>query len=107
GLSLRGLGVNNTLVLLNGRRLASYGYADDRQRPYVDLNQIPMEAVEQIQVLKDGASAIYGSDAVAGVVTILLRNSFVGASVEGDAGVTRYHDGKQYRGALSVGTGNL
>src|SRR4051794_17901103 len=68
GVSLRGLGANNTLVLMNGRRLAVYGLADDGQRSFVDLNQVPFDAVERIEILKDGASAIYGSDAVAGVV---------------------------------------
>src|SRR5512134_4033035 len=57
GVSLRGLGVTSTLVLLNGRRLAPYGLADDGQRAFIDLNQIPFEAVERIEVLKDGASA--------------------------------------------------
>lgn len=57
GVSMRGLGVGATLVLLNGRRLAPYGLADDGQRTFVDLNQIPFDAVERIEVLKDGASA--------------------------------------------------
>jgi hypothetical protein len=58
GVSRRGLGANNTLVLLNGRRLAVYGLADDGQRSFVDLNQVPFDAVDRIEVLKDGASAI-------------------------------------------------
>ena len=56
GISLRGLGANATLVLINGRRATSAVLADDAQRTYVDLNQIPLEAVERIEVLKDGAS---------------------------------------------------
>src|SRR5262249_38150414 len=65
GISLRGLGLNSTLVLLNGRRMPTYGLADDGARNFVDLNSLPLEAVERVEVVKDGASAIYGSDAVA------------------------------------------
>ena len=70
GISLRGLGAGSTLVLLNGRRIAPYGLADDGQKIYTDLSVIPLEAVERVEVLKDGASAIYGSDAIAGVVNV-------------------------------------
>src|SRR4029453_1125146 len=73
GISLRGLGASSTLVLLNGRRIAPYGLADDGQKVYTDISVIPLEAVERVEVLKDGASAIYGSDAIAGVVNIILR----------------------------------
>jgi outer membrane receptor protein involved in Fe transport len=67
---LRGLGPANTLVLLNGRRLAPFPVAGAESQ---DLNQIPMDAVERIEILRDGASAIYGSDAIAGVVNIITR----------------------------------
>ncbi len=76
GISLRGLGAGSTLVLINGRRIASYGLADDGQKLFADLSSIPMDAVERVEVLKDGASSIYGSDAIAGVVNIILRNDF-------------------------------
>ena len=78
GISLRGLGAASTLVLLNGRRMAPYGLADDGQKQFTDLNVIPTDAVDRIEVLKDGASAIYGSDAIAGVVNIILRRDFQG-----------------------------
>jgi outer membrane receptor protein involved in Fe transport len=69
-IDLRGLGPQNTLVLLNGRRFAPFpGAGADRQ----DLNQIPLDMVERIDILRDGASAIYGSDAVAGVVNVITR----------------------------------
>jgi iron complex outermembrane receptor protein len=71
--SLRGLGSTNTLVLLNGQRLPS-----DAVTGAVDLNMIPMAAVERIEILKDGASAIYGSDALGGVVNIITRSDFQG-----------------------------
>jgi len=72
---LRGLGPENTLVLLNGRRLPPLpgGGAESQ-----DLNQIPMDAVERIEILRDGASAIYGSDSIAGVVNIITRKDMCG-----------------------------
>ncbi len=83
GISLRGLGAGSTLVLLNGRRMATYGLADDGQKVFTDLSTIPLDAVERVEVLKDGASAIYGSDAIAGVVNIILRSDFQGAILRG------------------------
>jgi len=79
GVSLRGLGQLGTLTLINGRRVASYAFAQNITDSFVDLNQIPSSAVERIEILKDGASAIYGSDAIAGVVNIIMRRDFVGA----------------------------
>jgi iron complex outermembrane receptor protein len=105
--SLRGLGSNNTLVLLNGRRLGNYGLADDGHYSFVDLNQIPFDAVERIEILKDGASAIYGSDAVAGVVNIILRQQYTGFTATATAGTTYKWDGDQYRGAVTWGMGDL
>ena len=95
--SLRGLGVNSTLVLLNGRRMATYGLADDGSRTFVDLNVIPLEAVERVEVLKDGGSALYGSDAVAGVVNIITRERYEGFSVGGSYGATEFNDGDAHR----------
>lgn len=103
-ISLRGLGVNSTLVLVNGRRMASYGLADDGVRTFVDLNSIPFEAVERIEVLKDGGSAIYGSDAVAGVVNIILREKYDGMAISGESGITQRGDGDTYRISAIGGT---
>ncbi len=105
--SLRGLGPNNTLVLLNGRRLANFGLADDGHISYVDLSQIPFDAVERIEVLKDGASAIYGSDAVAGVVNVILRQQYTGISATATAGTTQNGEGNQVKGAVTFGIGDL
>jgi iron complex outermembrane recepter protein len=105
GISLRGLGVNSTLVLVNGRRMAQYGLADDGVRSFVDLNSIPFDAVERVEVLKDGGSAIYGSDAIAGVVNIILRENFEGITVSGDTGTTGDGDGNSYRLSALAGTG--
>ena len=107
GISLRGLGANATLVLVNGRRLAPGVLADDAQRSYVDLNQIPMEAVERIEVLKDGASSVYGSDAVAGVVNIILKRGFNGTVAKLSYGAAQKGDGKEPRVALTHGFGDL
>ncbi len=96
-ISLRGLGVNSTLVLVNGRRMAQYGLADDGIRTFVDLNSIPLDAVERVEVLKDGGSAIYGSDAVAGVVNVILRDKFTGFQFGGDVGSTGHGDGDSLR----------
>ena len=100
--SLRGLGSNNTLVLLNGRRLANFGLADDGRASYVDLQQIPFDAVERIEVLKDGASAIYGSDAVAGVVNVILRQQYTGFTATATAGIGANGEGSQAKGAADV-----
>jgi len=94
-------------VLINGRRATTAVLADDAQRSYVDLNQIPIEAVERIEVLKDGASSIYGSDAVAGVVNIILRKNFVGTVAKASYGVSEKGDGNEPRAALTYSFGDL
>jgi len=105
--SLRGLGVNSTLVLVNGRRMTTYGLADDGTRNFVDLNSLPLEAVERVEVLKDGASAIYGADAVGGVVNIILRKNYTGKSIGGSYGQTGHSDGQTTRGFASYGFGDI
>ena len=107
GISLRGLGAGSTLVLLNGRRMATYGLADDGQKVFTDLSTIPLDAVERIEVLKDGASAIYGSDAIAGVVNIILRSDFNGAILRGSYGTSGDGDGNAKKATLTAGTGDL
>lgn len=78
--SLRNL---STLVLLNGRRVADNGSGARGGRSFVDLNQIPLAAIQSVEVLTDGASAIYGSDAIGGVINVKLRSDFNGAEVGG------------------------
>ena len=77
--NLRGLGPNGTLVLLNSRRIATHGMSGGA----VDLNSIPMDAIERVEVLKDGASAIYGTDAIGGVINFITKTSYQGASLSG------------------------
>ncbi|MDE2430030.1 MAG: TonB-dependent receptor plug domain-containing protein, partial [Burkholderiales bacterium] len=107
GVSLRGLSVSSTLVLINGRRTAPYGFGDDGQRSFVDLNSIPMDAVDRIEIVKDGASAIYGSDAIAGVVNIILRKSYVGKSIAASVGQSSRGDGTTSSASASFGFGDL
>ncbi|WP_431260474.1 TonB-dependent receptor plug domain-containing protein [Roseateles chitinivorans] len=105
GFSLRGLGQKTTLVLLNGRRVAGYGFAQNLQDTFVDLNSIPSAAVERIDILKDGASAIYGSDAIAGVVNIILRKDYRGFDIAASKG---FYEGKgDYRVTAAGGFGDL
>lgn len=79
GASLRGLGSNNTLVLLNGRRLAVYAFDGGG----VNLGSIPSAAIDRVEILRDGASAIYGTDAVGGVINFITRKDFAGLQLEG------------------------
>lgn len=101
--NLRGQGANATLVLLNGRRVAAHGLNGG----VVDLNQIPMSAIERIEVLKDGASAIYGTDAVGGVINFILRTNFTGLRAQAVADVTEAGGGNIFRGSLVGGWGDL
>ncbi|MCO1333627.1 TonB-dependent receptor [Microbulbifer sp. OS29] len=86
--SLRGLPANSTLVLINGRRIISDGFKGEA----TDLNTIPLALVERVEILKDGASAVYGSDAIAGVVNIILQRDFEGLSVKSFFGQTPHSD---------------
>jgi outer membrane receptor protein involved in Fe transport len=83
--SLRGLGAGRTLVLVNGRRHVAGGTGADAS---VDLNAIPTAIIERVEVLKDGASAVYGSDAIGGVVNIITRSNFEGSEVSLYTGIT-------------------
>jgi iron complex outermembrane receptor protein len=107
GVSLRGLGAQATLVLINGRRVAPFGFASGGQTSFVDVNSIPLDAVERIDVLLDGASAIYGSDAMAGVVNVILRKDFNGMQARGSFGQSSYGDATFKRGAVIFGKGSL
>jgi len=106
-ISLRGLGATSTLVLLNGRRMAPFARADDGQKSFTDLSTVPMEAVERIEILKDGASSTYGADAIAGVVNIILRKDFTGTVIKAEAGQSRYHDGEMGKASVTWGMGKL
>ncbi|MGB9110450.1 MAG: TonB-dependent receptor [Telluria sp.] len=106
-ISLRGLGATSTLVLLNGRRMAPFARADDGQKSFTDLSTVPMEAVERIEILKDGASSTYGADAIAGVVNIILRKDFTGLVLKAEGGESRYRDGEVGKASMTWGKGDL
>jgi iron complex outermembrane recepter protein len=101
--NLRGQGSNATLILLNGRRVAAHGLNGG----VVDLNQIPMAALERIEILKDGASAIYGTDAIGGVMNFITRTDFRGGSVRASADVTQAGGGNIYSASATGGFGDL
>lgn len=98
--NLRGLGINRTLVLLNGRRVVNGGTGANSS---VDLNMIPVAMIERIEVLKDGASAIYGADAVAGVVNIITKTGLKGVEASVRYGETSRGDGDEKAVDLSWG----
>jgi iron complex outermembrane receptor protein len=107
GVALRGLTVNSTLVLIDGHRSASYAVSDDGQRSFVDLNTIPLAAVDRIEVLKDGASALYGADAIAGVVNIILKSSYHGMEASADVGTSQHGGGFTRKATMLLGGGDL
>ena len=107
GISLRGLGAQATLILINGRRVAPFGFASGGQTTFVDINSIPLDAVERIDVLLDGASALYGSDAMAGVINVILRKDFTGLQARGSLGQSSYGDGTFKRASIIFGKGSL
>src|SRR5687768_4797559 len=104
--SLRGLGSTNTLVLLNGRRLSNYAF-NASGGGTVNLNQIPLAAVERVEVLKDGASAIYGTDAIGGVINFILRRDYTGAEVTAYGTRTEGGGGNTRRYSATVGFGDI
>jgi outer membrane receptor protein involved in Fe transport len=98
GINLRGLGNGATLTLIDGHRLAPAGFAT-----FVDISTIPLSVVERIEVLADGASAVYGSDAIGGVVNIITRTDFDGAETEGRFGHDANGDRQEYMVSQTLG----
>ncbi|HEX8661337.1 MAG TPA: TonB-dependent receptor plug domain-containing protein, partial [Brevundimonas sp.] len=105
--SLRGLSTNSTLVLFDGQRAAYYPLADDGSRNFVDLNTIPDDVVDRIEVLRDGASSTYGADAIAGVVNIITKREFNGVTARVEAGISEDGNAANQRVSLTAGTGDL
>jgi iron complex outermembrane recepter protein len=101
--NLRGQGSNATLILLNGRRVAAHGLNGGT----VDLNQIPFAAIERIEILKDGASAIYGTDAVGGVINFILRTNVSGLTVNTLLDIPSQKGGQIYGASVTGGFGDL
>jgi len=108
GASLRGLGAAFTLVLVNGHRLESVAGAVGAFEGGVNLSVIPFDAIERVEILKDGASAIYGSDAVAGVINFILRKDFHGVTATAQYGTpSASGGGQQWFANSTVGFGDL
>ena len=107
GVSLRGLTVNSTLVLIDGLRAAAYALPDDGVRSFVDLNSIQIGTIERIEVLKDGASSVYGADAIAGVVNIILKKSYEGFNANAEVGNSQHGGGFEKHFDFTAGHGNL
>jgi len=105
GANLRGLGVSSTLVLLNGRRLANFATPGDNAG--VDLNNIPAGAIQRVEVLKDGASAIYGTDAIGGVINFITRKDYTGVDVGASWADTDEGGAGKKTATLSAGFGSL
>jgi len=101
--NLRGQGASSTLVLLNGRRVAAHGLSGSA----VDVNQVPLAAIERVEVLKDGASAIYGTDAIGGVINFITKKNFKGIVANGFVDMTEEGDAPIYRVSGTAGWGDL
>ena len=105
--SLRGLNDAYTLTLFNGLRSAPYPLGDDGYRNFVDINTIPGSIVDRVDVLLDGASATYGSDAIAGVVNVITKREVQGVHVNGSGGISQRGDAGERRLSVTAGYGDL
>jgi iron complex outermembrane recepter protein len=101
--NLRGLGVNRTLTLVDGHRFPDFPIPLGSAFSFVDLNSIPLAAIDRIEILKDGASAIYGDDAVAGVVNIIVKNEYNGADIYNYYGITSRDDAETFHSQVTGG----
>lgn len=105
GANLRGIGVSSTLVLLNGRRLANFASPGDNAG--VDLNNIPAGAIQRVEILKDGASAIYGTDAIGGVINFITRKDYQGVDLSASVAGTQEGGAGKKTASISGGFGDL
>ncbi|BDX06233.1 TonB-dependent receptor plug domain-containing protein [Planctobacterium marinum] len=102
--SLRGLGADSTLILVNGRRVSVSPFAKGIDTAFVDINNIPLAAIKRVDILKDGASATYGSDAIAGVINIILKDDFDGFEISAKYGDTADGGGEEQNLSVVFGT---
>ena len=109
GIALRSLGQSATLTLLNGRRVSNYALANSAKETFTNLDSIPADFIERVEILKDGASAIYGSDAIAGVINIITVKQFNGVklSAGGQQGHKNSKVGNNKVASITAGFGNL
>ncbi|MFG6468142.1 TonB-dependent receptor [Roseateles sp. BYS87W] len=101
--NLRALGANKTLVLLNGRRMTAFAFGANA----VDLNSIPFAAIERVEVLRDGASAVYGTDAIGGVINFITKSNFQGGQIVGEMTKPSADGGKKEGASVTFGFGDL
>ncbi len=99
---LRNLGQSRVLILINGKRVASF--ADALSNQAVDLSFVPTAMIDRVDILRDGASAVYGSDAITGVVNVILKERFEGVQAGATHGISGEGDGEQYAADLAIGT---
>jgi iron complex outermembrane receptor protein len=105
--ALRGLTVQSTLSIADGLRIAPYPLADDGQRNFVDLNTIPNGIIDRIEILRDGASATYGADAIAGVINVITKKEIQGLHAEASYGISEGGDAEEIWINGSWGYGDL
>ena len=101
--NLRGLGTNKTLVLLNGRRMTAFAFGANA----VDLNSIPFAVIERVEVLRDGASAVYGTDAIGGVINFITKSNYRGGQFVLETTIPSKDGGKKEGGSVTFGFGDL
>ncbi|XOV81187.1 MAG: TonB-dependent receptor [Aestuariibacter sp.] len=102
--SLRGLGADSTLILINGRRVSVSPFAKGIDTAFVDINNIPLAAIKRVDILKDGASATYGSDAIAGVINVILKDDFDGVEISAKVGDTADGGGEEQNFSIVYGS---
>lgn len=100
---LRGLGAERTLILLNGRRMTTFAFGASA----VDLNSIPFAVIDRVEVLRDGASAVYGTDAIGGVINFITKSNFQGGQFAAETTRPRGEGGKREGGSVTFGFGDL
>ncbi|MDQ6627900.1 MAG: TonB-dependent receptor [Pseudomonadota bacterium] len=105
--NLRGIGSNKTLILLNGRRIANSAFGLSAGAASVDLNTIPFAAIDRVEVLRDGASALYGTDAVGGVINFITKREFAGGTITLGGDKPKSAGGRAVNGNLGFGAGDL
>src|SRR6202022_787545 len=101
--NLYGLGTNSTLVLIDGKRQTTFPFPQNGFQSFVDLISIPLAAVDRIEILKDGASSIYGSDAIAGVVNVISKKDYTGGDINAYYGISGRGDDEVYHVQLTGG----
>jgi iron complex outermembrane receptor protein len=106
-IGLRGLSQKDTLVLLNGRRITNYGLFLNLSDSFVDLNVLPLNAIDRVEVLKSGGSAVYGSDAIAGVVNIILKQKTTEKTAEAGGRITTEGGAASYEASTLLGFGDF